>query len=506
MEDLTERIKCKQLLNVISNPSDVVKDVLPRKGTIAWGGLGQMSTPKVIPAFIAKYVEESGEKFELNVYTSGSAASELDDSLIKANAVKRRYIFQNNPKIREKIDKGFVHYQDIWLGEFGRQLKYGFLDDLCGSIDIAVVEAVGIEKDGSIIPSLSVDNMPLFVQLARKVIVEVNMLRPMKLSGMHDIYSCKYREPIPITEVGQRVGLSSIPCSPQKIVAIVPSYLTEGKVFYGEPTIIEEKIVENLFDFLLSEVSKGRLGKSLYPLQTGAGPVGDVIGHKLAKSNFDNVQVWTEILQISYIDALDADKISAISTSSLYIPTYERDRREKRLMENLTEYKKHIVLRPLEITNSHELITRFNVISMNQAVETDIYGFVNMSHVLGGSIVNGVGGSGEFARAAYLSIFLMSSTVRNDKISRIVPMVTHVDIPDHDVDVIVTENGWADLRGLSPRERAKEIIEKCVSPDYKDDLWSYFDEACKKVGGHMPHILSKAFLFHEKFIETGSMK
>jgi succinyl-CoA:acetate CoA-transferase len=178
VEDLTDRIKCKKLLNVISNPSDVVKGVLPRKGTIAWGGLGQMSTPKVIPAFIAKYVEESGEKFELNVYTSGSAASELDDSLIKANAVKRRYIFQNNPKIREKINKGFVHYQDIWLGEFGRQLKYGFLDDLCGPMDAVVVEAVGIEKDGSIIPALSVDNMPLFVQLARKVIVEVNMLRP----------------------------------------------------------------------------------------------------------------------------------------------------------------------------------------------------------------------------------------------------------------------------------------------------------------------------------------
>ena len=354
-------------------------------------------------------------------------------------------------------------------------------------------------------PSLSVDNIPLLVQLAKKIVIELNITRPAELKGIHDIYLPKPREPIPITKVNQRVGLPFIKCNPKKIAAIVVSQLPEREVFYGKPTAIEEKIVENLFHFLLNEVNKGRLKKSLYPLQTGVGPIGDIISSKLTESDFNDLEIWTEVAQIGYIDTLNAGKISSISAASLYVPPWDRGRWEN-LVGNLTEYKNQIVLRPLEISNSHELITRFNVISMNQAVEIDIYGSVNMSHILGGNVINGVGGSGEFARASYLSIFLTSSTARNGRISRIVPMVTHIDVTDHDVDVIITEHGWADLRGLSPRERAKEIIEKCSSPDYKDELWNYFDKACKKVGGHIPHLLPEAFSFHERFIRTGSMK
>lgn len=500
-----ERIECKQLLDVVSSPLDVVKKHIPRRGTIAHSGMGQMSTPKVIPVFLAKYVEESGEEFKLNIYTSGSAAPELDGSLAKVNVINRRYIYQNNPTIREKINMGLVHYYDLWIGEFPRQLRYGFLDRVCGPIDVAMVEAVGIREDGSLIPSLSVDNIPTYVQLARKVIVELNTLKPRELEGIHDIYLPQPGEPIPITRVSQRIGLPSIPCDPRKIVAIVPSEALEKELLYGRPTVIEEKIVDNLLNFLLGEVSRGRMSKSLHPLQTGIGPVGDTVAAKLMESDFKDLEVWTEVAQASYLDALDSGKVKALSASVFIIPPEDR-RHGEMFIENLNEYKKHMVLRPLEITNSHEVITRLNVIAMNQAIEVDIYGNVNMTHTLGSGIVNGVGGSGEFARASYLSIFLLSSTARDGRISRIVPMVTHVDVPDHDVDVVVTEHGWADLRGLSPRERAKEIIEKCSSPEYKDELWSYFNEACRKVGGHIPHILPKAFSLHERFIETGSMK
>jgi len=503
--DATERVKCKELLNVISDPVSVVKDIIPRRGTIACSGMGQMSTPKVIPEALAKYVEETGEKFELSIYTTGSAAPELDGNLAKVGLISRRYAYQNNPVIREKIDRGLVHYYDIWIGEFGRHLKHGFLEGKCGPVDVAIIEAIEIEEDGSIIPSLSVDHIPNFVELAKKVVIELNVARPAELRGIHDIYLPRPREPIPITAVDQRVGSPSVRCDPKKIAAIVVSQSLEKEVFYGKPTAIEEKIVENLFEFLSSEVAKGRLKKSLYPLQTGIGPVGDLIGSKLVEYDFNNVEVWTEIAQVSYLDALDAGKVSSISGAVLYVPPWDRKRWDQ-LIGNLSEYKKHVVLRPIEITNSHEMITRFNVISMNQAVEIDIYGSVNMSHILGGNVINGVGGSGEFARAAYLSIFLMPSTARDGKVSRIVPMATHVDIPDHDVDVVITEHGWADLRGLSPRERAKEIIEKCASPDYRDMLWSYFEKACKRVGGHMPHLLEEAFSLHKRFMETGSMK
>lgn len=503
--DISDRIKCKELLNIVLDPVSVVEKIIPRRGTIACSGMVQMSTPKVIPGALAKYMEEVGEKFELNIYTTGSAAPELDGTLAKVGAVSRRYTFQNNPVIREQINKGLVQYYDIWLGEFARHLKYGFLEDKCGSIDVAIIEAIAIGEDGCIVPSLSVDHTPIFVELAKKIVIELNISRPAEIEGIHDIYLPKPKEPIPITEVNQRVGLPCIKCSPKKIAAIVVSQLPERETFYGKPSAVEEKIVENLFDFLSREIEKGRMPKSLYPIQTGVGPVGDLIGFKLAEYDFYNVEVWTEVAQISYIDALDAGRVSAISGAALYAPPWD-EKRWNRFIEDLARYKKHIVLRPAVITNHPELITRFNVIAMNQAIEIDIYGSVNMSHIAGSKILNAVGGSGEFARAAYLSIFLTPSTTRDGKVSRVVPMVTHVDIPDHDVDVIVTEHGWADLRGLSPRERAKEIIDKCASPDYKDILWSYFEKACKKVGGHMPHLLEEAFLLHKKFIETGSMK
>lgn len=41
-------------------------------------------------------------------------------------------------------------------------------------------------------------------------------------------------------------------------------------------------------------------------------------------------------------------------------------------------------------------------------------------------------------------------------------MVSHVDHTEHDVDILVTEQGLADLRGLAPRERARAIIDNCV--------------------------------------------
>jgi succinyl-CoA:acetate CoA-transferase len=107
---------------------------------------------------------------------------------------------------------------------------------------------------------------------------------------------------------------------------------------------------------------------------------------------------------------------------------------------------------------------------------------------------------------ARLSVILMPSTARAGKISSIVPMATHVDVPEHGVDILVTEQGLADLRGLTPMERAARIIDRCAHPDYKKSLRRYFDRAVERGGGHEPHILEDAFSFHQRFQNTGSMK
>lgn len=508
MGQIVERVECEELRDKITDPIDAIRKFVPKKGTIALSGLAQMSSPKLIPLCLAEYVKGTGERFEFNLYCGGSAAPELDGALAGINAIKRRYPYQNNPVLRDKIHEGVTEYLDIHLSRFPQILRYGFLDEVCGPIDLAIVEATVIKSNGGVVPTLSVDITPTILQLAKKVIVEVNVACPREFEGFHDIHipeNPPMRSVIPITKVNQRIGTPYAPCSSEKVVAIVESSLPESEVLYGQPTSTESKIVENLLDFLVTEVRTGRLPKNLLPLQTGIGPMGDTIASGLVESDFEHLLAWTEVVQMSYIDLIDAGKLDFASGTCLYIPPHEKRRREN-FMSHLEDYKNHIVLRPVDITNSHEVVGRLGVISMNQAVEIDIYGFVNSTHVLGGKVINGIGGAAEFARDAYISIFLATSTTKNDRISRIVPMVTHVDVADHDVDIIVTEHGWADLRGRSPKERAKDIIERCAHPDYEDMLSTYFRRACEKTNGHMPHMLSEAYLPHLRYAESGSMK
>ena len=168
-------------------------------------------------------------------------------------------------------------------------------------------------------------------------------------------------------------------------------------------------------------------------------------------------------------------------------------------------FRDKIILRPQEISNNPEVIRRLGVIAMNTAIEADIYGNVNSTHIMGSKMMNGIGGSGDFSRNAAISIFSTPSTAKDGRISSIVPMVSHVDHTEHEVMVLVTEQGYADLRGLSPKERAVKIIENCAHPDFRDELMNYFRRACEGSVLHTPHILSEALSWHSRFLDTGSM-
>jgi len=178
---------------------------------------------------------------------------------------------------------------------------------------------------------------------------------------------------------------------------------------------------------------------------------------------------------------------------------------QKKFYSNLDRYKKKIILRPQEISNNPEIIRRIGSIAMNTAIEVDIYGNVNSTNIMGTKMMNSIGGSGDFTRNAYLSIFVTPSIAKNGDISCIVPMVSHIDHIEHDVQVFVTEQGIADLRGLSPRERARIIIENCAHPEYKPKLEDYYQRALEK-SGHTPHLIEEALSRHKRFLETGLMK
>ena len=117
-------------------------------------------------------------------------------------------------------------------------------------------------------------------------------------------------------------------------------------------------------------------------------------------------------------------------------------------------------------------------------------------------MVNGIGGSGEFTRNGYLSILMTPSIAKGGKISSIVPFCSHIDSNEHSVQVIATEQGLADLRGLGPVQRAKKIIDQCAHPAYREYLYGYLKSARQ---GHIPHDLARCFELHRNLLEQGSM-
>ena len=75
---------------------------------------------------------------------------------------------------------------------------------------------------------------------------------------------------------------------------------------------------------------------------------------------------------------------------------------------------------------------------------------------------------------------------------------------EHDVNIVITEQGVADLRGKSPKERAQAIIENCAHPDYKQLLWDYLKIAGGKA--QTPHAIQAALGMHAELAKSGDMK
>jgi len=484
---LKERIKNKSIKNKIVTAEQASK-LIKNGMTLGTSGFTPAGYPKAVPLALAKRARE-GEDIKINLITGASVGEELDGELAKAGVIKRRYPYQTNKELRDRINSGEISFSDIHLSHMPRWIKYGFF----GKIDVAVIEAVSIREDGSIIPSTSVGCSNALVEVAEKVIIEINTSQPTELEGIHDIYDIKnppFTKPIPLTKVDQRIGQDYIKCNPDKIKAVV---ITDIKDSTRPVSPIDEdsrKMASHIVNFLENESKEGRLPENMLPLQSGVGSVANAILGGLKDSKFDNIEIYSEVLQDSVFELIDEGKIKFASGTAVTISPEMLDE----FYGKFSKYKDKIILRPEEISNNPEIIRRLGIIAMNTAIEIDIYGNVNSTNIQGSRIMNGIGGSGDFARNAYLSIFMTKSTAKGGDISSIVPFVRHVDHTEHDVHIVVTENGLADLRGLSPRERAEIIIEKCVHPKFKQKLQRYCEESnsrCKYK--HTPHQFDKAF-------------
>lgn len=499
MIDILDRVRNKELRAKIVSAQEAAEFIKPGMN-IGTSGFTPSGYPKAVPLALAERMKE--HPFKINLFTGASVGPELDKALTEVHGIDKRSPYQTNKVVRAAINSGEISYTDVHLSESAQKIRYGFY----GHLDVAIVEACAITEEGNIIPTTSLGNTASFVQQADVVIVEVNTTQPLELEGMHDVYvplDPPHRLPIPIVKANDRIGTPYIPCSPDKIKFIVPCDISDKTRPLGEIGEADRKMSEFIVELLHDEVKKGHMPKNLLPLQSGVGNVANAVISGFINSDLENLSVYTEVIQDGMFDLIDAGKLEFASGTALS-PSPDG---LKRFYENIKEYRKHLLLRPQEISNNPEVVRRLGVIAMNTAIECDIYGNVNSTHIMGSKMMNGIGGSGDFARGAYLTCFFTASTAKNGLISSIVPFCSHIDHTEHDVDIIVTEQGLADLRGLAPRQRALEIINKCAHPDFRPMLLDYFERAdAATKHAHTPHLLKEAFSWHEKFMETGSMK
>ena len=474
--------------------------------TLGLSGFTGAGYPKALPQAIAERARAehaAGRPFQVKVWTGASTAPEVDGALAQAGAMAQRLPFNSDASTRQQINAGTIDYIDMHLSHVAQQAWFGFL----GKLDVAIVEVAGITPDGRLIPSTAVGNNKTWLEVADKVILEVNTRLPEGIEGMHDIYYGTAlpprRVPISLTHADNRIGEPYLQVDLSKVVAVVETHSLDRDNVFAVPDANSERIAQYIIDFLVHEMKHGRLPQHMLPIQSGVGNVANAVLAGLLHGPFENLLGFTEVLQDGMLDLLRAGKMKRASATAISLSRGAYEDFEK----NIDFYRERIILRPQEISNHPELVRRLGIIAMNSMIEADIYGNVNSTHLMGSSMMNGIGGSGDFARNGYLSFFVTPSVAKDGKISCIVPMCSHVDHTEHDTQIIVTEQGLADLRGLSPRQRAQVIIDHCAHPDFRPMLQDYFDRAQHSSGGlHTPHLLNEALSWHQRFVETGSMR
>ncbi|MGE5316114.1 MAG: acetyl-CoA hydrolase/transferase family protein [Acidobacteriota bacterium] len=470
--------------------------------TVGFSGFTPAGAVKAIPKAIAARAvafHAEGKPFKIGVMTGASTGDSLDGQLARAEAVSFRTPYQSNGDMRKLINSGKAEFFDMHLSQVAPNIRFGFF----GKIHCAIVEACDVSENGEIVLTSSVGNTPTYCRVADKIFIELNRKHPKALRGMHDVYEPAdppYRREIPVYAPSDRIGTEVVKVDPSKIIGIVETDLPDESGKFAESDEVTNRIGENVADFLARELKDGRIPSSFLPIQSGVGNIANaVLGALGANPHIPAFNMYTEVVQDAVIELMKKDRVKFASTCALTVSPEVLSE----VYSNLDFFHSRVLLRPQEISNSPEVARRLGIISINTALEADIFGNVNSTQVLGSKMMNGIGGSGDFTRNAYISIFTCPSVAKDGKISTIVPMASHVDHSEHSVQVLITEHGVADLRRKSPSQRFEAILNNCVHPEYREQLCEYYN-----LGGaaHTQQSLHAAFGMHEQFMKTGDMR
>jgi acetyl-CoA hydrolase len=482
--------------------ADEAADLIEHGSTVAFSGFTPAGSAKAVPLALARkavHERNAGRHFQVGVLTGASTGPSLDGALAEAEAIRFRTPYQANATLRRQINAGEVRFVDMHLSLLPQVVRYGFL----GPIPWAVVEACDLTPGGGVVLTSSVGASNTFLRLADKVLIELNARHPVGLLGMHDLFEPRdppARQEIPIYHVSDRVGSPLCIVDPKKVVGLVLTDCEDENEGFDDPTPVTQQIGQNVADFLAGEMKAGRIPPHFLPLQSGVGNIANSVLAALAKNKeIPDFEMYTEVVQDAVMPLLESGRCTFASTCALTLsPPVMR-----RFAADLDFFKQRVVLRPQEVSNHPEIVRRLGVISLNTAIEVDLGGNVNSTHVMGKTMMNGIGGSGDFTRNAYLSIFCCPSTAKEGKVSTIAPLAAHMDHSEHDVQVVVTEHGVADLRGKDPHERAELMITRCAHPEYRGQLRDYLHLI---KGGHEPLSLSLGLAMHRQYLRHGDMR
>ncbi|WP_123619771.1 acetyl-CoA hydrolase/transferase C-terminal domain-containing protein [Halorubrum sp. CSM-61] len=470
----------------LASPAEAAA-LVPETATLLVSGFGGVGYPKLVPEALAA---ADGER-DLTVVSGGGVGDEIDRALVKSGDMARRYPFVPNETSRAAANDGRIEFHDRHISRLADEVRFGGIRAGMRGETVAVVEAVAVGPDW-LVPSTSIGHTPAYVGAADRVIVEVNRAQPVELARVHDVHvrdDPPNRSPIPLDDpLGETDG-PAVRFDPAKLAAVVETDRADDPYEFREVSATDEAIADNLGGFLEVELDRNPLFDEAANLQFGVGSLGNALMGALADVDFGDrpVSYVGEVVQDGLLDMLDAGDLRGASATSLALSAEGQER----LFDDVERYAEDVVLRPADVSNAPELIDRFGVVGVNSAVEVDLYGNVNATHIGGTRVVNGIGGGGDFARNCRLGIVALPSTAVGGDVSRIVPLTPHVDHTEHDASVIVTEHGVADLRGLSPRERAEALV-AVADPSFRDDLDAYRERAAGG-GGNTPHDLETAF-------------
>lgn len=344
---------------------------------------------------------------------------------------------------RKAIGEGFAYYAPIRYSELPRYYR----ESKCPS-DVAMFQVTPMDRHGYFNFGPSVSHMMAVCETAKTIIVEVNKNLPRCLGG------CE----------------SSIHIS--KVDMIVegdhPNIAQLG--VHKNDSEIDQKVAQLIVD----EIPNGAC------LQLGIGGMPNAVGSLIAKSDLVDLGVHTEM----YVDAfVDLSKSGKINGSRKKIDRFRQTFAFAAGTSKLYDFidnNPECMSAPVSYVNDIKTISSLeNFMSINNAVEVDLYGQIN-SESAGTKHISGAGGQLDFVLGAYLSkggksFICCSSTYKNKKgdlKSRILPTLETGSIVTDtraNVHYLVTEYGIANLKGLSTWQKCEAII-SLAHPKFRDDL------------------------------------